>query len=422
MTLEAEQLQITDNLNEFLGNNPQVKNITFVFAHPDDIEGYAGGLVNRLAKINASRNQEERYSLNFVVVTDGANGTKDATDRAELVRTRQQEQLEGLKVLFNSPEGEEPEELISTQQGQQKYAFTQANASVTFLNHQDSNVDQERLVNELEVVLAESGGDLIITHDSREWGRPVSEENPYLAVQNHSDHRAVSKSVSNLLAKLEDAGVENIPILLRPTWEASDISVGFESNNKKLALSKHDSQYSVNQLEMNKIVDELNAVGSERFEFFELVDLEEEHTTVFRNTLLSLAGEQARLLMKPEQQLAETFTRFNIRNVLLLGEIPEEPWKLNDSNVTKLLLTIENWNRDIFERYIRENKIDFLVIPSDLPVNILDDIHSVMMFLSSVNHEGFEAQDTQKIQGAAYALQKTKGTTLNDFIINIGLW
>ncbi|MBP9758493.1 PIG-L family deacetylase [Candidatus Dojkabacteria bacterium] len=422
MSPEEERLQIQDNLNEFLTNNPQIRNITFVFAHPDDIEGYAGGLVNRLATINEGKVQEDKYSLNFVVVTDGANGTQDVKDRDELIRTRQQEQLEGLKVLFNSPKGEEANNQGSTQQGHQKYVFTQSNASVTFLNHPDSNVDEERLVDELDNVLKESGGDLIITHDKKEWGRPVSEKNPYLAVQNHSDHRKVSKAMLHLIGKLEDAGVEDIPILLRSKWEESDISVSFDGNIKKSALAEHNSQYIPNQVEMDRIVDELNAVESERFEFYEVVNPDLEFKKRLKRTLLNVAGEQAKVLMNREELLTESFKRFHIENIMLIGEVPDDNWKFDGTTPSRFKIDENNWDRNIFERYIREHNIDFLVIPADLPDNILDDIHAVMMFLSSVSHKGFEELKPHKIKGAAYAIKGTKGITLKQYLINIGLW
>lgn len=420
LELKTEQEhQIQDNLSEFLATNPGIRNINFVYAHPDDIDGYSGGLVSRLAGINASRSADAKFNFNFVVVTDGANGTKEAINRRQLIDQRQMEQLNSIKTLFNTPEVPE----ILSENGKDRALLTESNVKVTFLNHPDSNLYEERLVEELASELFTDGTDLIITHDSQSWGKPERFKGTTRSVQNHYDHQSVSKAVSDTIGKLEQSDVENIPVMLRAKWGKtnSDLAVNFNPEAKRRALQAHESQYQQNNAEMDRIIDEMNDVEGEKFEFFEIVNPEIRRQFAFKDRLVELVGHSIQSNIISTEVIHQSFASKNIKKILLLNGMAAEPWQFPGIEVERLDIT-EGFDPKQLELYTRTNEIDMYVIPFDLPTKARRELDRISKFLSSVNHEGFETIKPHKVKAEAIALKEGKGENLNDYSINIGEW
>lgn len=404
---------------EFIERNPQIKTIKFVVAHPDDELGYTAGLVSELSKINALRSPEERMNMDFVIVTDGANGTKDRT-RTDLVKTRQIESVLGLSVVTGRPLSEN---LQLSDSARAEYQLDE-NTRIKFLGQRDSNIDQAELETELLEEIYANGADMIATHSTKPWSKSPQLQNPLLAVQNHKDHTTTAMAVKNVLGRMEEAGIENIPIMLKHTWGEGDLSVKFDATTKRQSFAAHHSQYSQNRDEMDRIIDELNKDGEEYFENYEILKSGE---LSLQNSLLQRAGEILQQeIVEADRFLNQAFERTGIRRVATLQTaeflINTQPWNNLGAEVLDLPIEESTFNQIEFERMIRQYKIDFLVIPPNLQEGTMGDIHRTVMFLSSVAHKEAGELEPQKVVGWAQMLHGRKGETLNEFDINIGVW
>lgn len=395
---QYENTPSPQSFTEFLIANPQIRNISLVFAHPDDPEGYAGGLLSQLAVINSQKSPVDRYTIDITIVTDGANGTTDLAVSANLAATRRIEQLAGLAIVLGD-----------------QYNFT----SINFLDHPDSKIDIAKLTTEIAELVDRNGSDLIITHDTKKWGYPSSNPNPTMAVQNHADHRDTANAVITVIARMEDAGSDNIPLLLKATWEPADIEVEFDPQTKLEALKAHTSQYSPT---MGDIVHQLNR-GEQRYkENFAFAKQEARRQERMRSALFQIAGVRGKNPPAFNQFLAETFAQECISRVLLINDTLASTWTMEGLSFDRLCLSIDSWDQDEFERFVRENQIDFLVIPYDLSGVISEGIHKVMAFLSCVSHPGFESTQLHKIKGTAQLMPNANPADITSYQINIGLW
>jgi LmbE family N-acetylglucosaminyl deacetylase len=411
------------SIAEFINLNPHIGVVKFVFAHPDDELGYSAGLIAQLAAINSTRLPESQLKMDILIATDGANGTKDRAQRKGLVNTRQMESMLGLSVLTGSPLAEN---IQLTGSPKAEYILD-ANTRIRFLGHRDSDIDQQTLEEELVAEFHNNGADLVVTHSPKAWDKSPQLENPYLAVQNHRDHALVSEAVSKAIARFEETGSENIPILLRHTWQRSDLNVQFDPDIKRSSFEAHHSQYSQNPDEMNRIIYELNYSENGYQEHYEVVNPDIKRG--LNNTLIQRAGE---ILKKaPLNQanfLVEAFANTGVQNILILNTqfTRLKPWvwmKSYPQFKTMLSMEIdsETFDRKTFERYVREHQVDFVVMP-ELTDNNVHAIHQTAMFLSAVMHNEQYELPPHKIKGWGKLNKNATGTNLSDFDINIGVW
>jgi LmbE family N-acetylglucosaminyl deacetylase len=329
-----------DNVAEYLQQN-NIKNITFVFAHPDDLEGYAAGLFSNLMKMNGLIDPS---TIKLIVATNGAGGVKNEVDRLGIVETRMKEQLASLESLG--------------------WEFAQTNTK--FLGLEDGDIDSDALNRALEIELGEGGPDLIITHDDNAWGHSSnsSPEETDEYVQNHPDHRACANSVDSVI-KGRDVKV------LKATWDGSEAKIisEYAPGVKINSFKYHQSQYSQNHGSMDLIENKLNRVGDKRFEYFK--ESRPENTqNEFKATLLSGLGRALSNDM-PMRRLEQVITQNGIRSADAILEVDEQILK-------KTLIET-----------IRNNGIDVLLLKT-LNVGLLKIIDKVMMFEASVAVQGVQ--------------------------------
>lgn len=371
MTQEILTILDENNVEIFLREN-SIRDILFVFAHPDDPEGYAAGLINNLTTINQRRSDEEKLNIKIIIATDGANGTTDLDARKELKEIRKSEQLAGAEFLGI----ENPSE------------------SVEFLNYVDGNLPEN--LDDLTQKISEqvSSSDLVITHDSRPWGRPQHLENPESAVQNHPDHRACAKAVQNAITNQDEK-----PILIQATWDVmeADLMSQYSIGLKKDALRLHKSQYQQNQTQMDLIEDMLNNFEDfiPRYEFFRRIDLE--HIQNLQSSLLRRLGislREGNIQQSPQPiEIQTMLQRNNVKNILFISHddttSENQPFyeevkidgKLNIVRVNSKGLDETQLLQEVVQA-CRENKID-LIVP-DLQEEIIEAILEAIMYKSGL--------------------------------------
>ncbi|MEI7580136.1 MAG: PIG-L family deacetylase [bacterium] len=368
---------LRDNVFEYLQLN-NIKKITFVFAHPDDLEGYAGGLFHQLMELG------DRLGLNvkLVVATDGANGTKNQLDRNGLITTRQNEQLAGLDYLGM------PKEVQQT--------------NVDFFNIVDGTLAEHETEFEehLQEQFAIVAPDLVITHNLEVMGRSGNlrqgEENDF--VQNHPDHRATARVIQKLR---QEGGVLAGKQVLQASWSPKDnkLTAGYQAGLKIEALRQHQSQHSQNHQEMDAIEYDLNNYGDQlpRYEFF--AELEPAAAEPIKQTLFTAAGAviENAVFSRLDFNNIKAENPLRIRNAQKSVDISPEGTKegaIEEINYTELT----NLRREIINR-ARAINADLLII-DEVDDEFLAIIDKVLMYDVSIH------LDEEGIEGKPVAVRK----------------
>jgi LmbE family N-acetylglucosaminyl deacetylase len=143
------------------------KIILAIGAHPDDIDFGCGATISKLASLGAK--------LYLAVCTDGNRGSRQTVvEKAELIKTRHQEQLNAAKIV-----GAE---------------------EVFFLEEEDGNLISDIKFKEKVVKLIRKlKPDMIFTHDPA-WFYHIREDGS--ATVNHTDHRACGEAVMDAVYPL----------------------------------------------------------------------------------------------------------------------------------------------------------------------------------------------------------------------------
>lgn len=197
------------------------KRVLGVVAHPDDLDVIAAGSIAKYIQGGAE--------VHYLVLTDGGKGSDDpAMTTEELIKTRQQEQRQGLAAIGGNPD------------------------NVHFLAYGDGELEGTlALKQDIVRYIRQYTPDTVITLD------PVPVYSETTGRVNHTDHRVAGYAVIDAVFPLardrlsfpalavEGLGPHKVDTLLLVDFDRAnyyeDITATFE--DKKVAIAAHPSQF-----------------------------------------------------------------------------------------------------------------------------------------------------------------------------------
>ncbi|MFQ5492659.1 MAG: PIG-L deacetylase family protein [Candidatus Dojkabacteria bacterium] len=244
---------MTKRLNSYCDIFANKKSILFVTAHPDDVDVFFGGLIAKLA--------DDDKEVAVVAVTLGAKGSKDKEISEELLaKKRSTEQTNSLNALGLSKE------------------------SFSSLHYVDGMVENDmKLIGDIAKVIRRNKPDIVCTHEPNGYYYSLDDMGGHYV--NHRDHRNVGSSVLDAVYPFsrdrsffpEHYEDDIEPFSVFELLFTGDFRVNTEIDytdlleNKRKALTSHESQFSADVVEEILASDKAEDKYVEKFNHLKLL-------------------------------------------------------------------------------------------------------------------------------------------------------